>query len=54
MWYLLLYMYTVTTKLAHRLYYDATVVDYSLIIKFFNIGDVKYPAYARLHKDWNA
>ena len=44
-------MYTVTAKLAHRLYYDETVVDYNLIIKSFNIGDVKYPAHARLHKD---
>ena len=38
MWYLLLYMYKVTTKLAHRLYYDATVVDYNLIIKFLIFG----------------
>ena len=44
-------MYTVTTKLAHKLYYDVTVVDYNLIINFFNIGDVKYPAGARLNKD---
>ena len=45
-----LYMYQVTTKLGHRLYYDATIVDYNLFVKFFNIGDVKYPACARLHK----
>ena len=44
-------MYKVTTKLAHRLYYDATVIDYNLIIKFFNIGDVKYPASTGLHVD---
>ena len=44
-------MYTITAKLAHRLYYDATLVDYNLIIKFFNIEDVKYPTHARLHKD---
>ena len=44
-------MYTLTSKLAHRLYYDATVVDYNLNINFFNIGDVKYPAHTRLHKD---
>ena len=34
-------MYKVTAKLAHRLYY-MTLVDYSLIIKFFIIHDVKY------------
>ena len=31
-------MYTITAKLAHRLYYDATVVDYNLIIKFVILG----------------
>ena len=44
-------MYQVTTKLAHGLYHDASVVDYNLFINFFNIGDVKYPVHARLHKD---
>ena len=53
-WYLLLYMYTVTTKLAHRLYYDATVVDYNLIINLFIIGDVKYQAHARLCVNWDS
>ena len=38
-------------KLAYGLYHDATVVDYNLFIKFFNIGDVKYPASARLNKE---
>ena len=36
-------MYKVTklvNKLAQQLYYDATVVDYNLFIKFVNIGDV--------------
>ena len=47
-------MYKVTTKLAHRLNYDATFVDYNLFINFFNIGDVKYPASARLNVDWNS
>ena len=42
-------MYKVTAKLAHRLYYDVTVVDYNLIIKFFNIRDVKNLASARLN-----
>ena len=41
-------------KLAHGLYHDVTVVDYNLFIKFFNIGDVMYPAHERLHKDWNS
>ena len=45
-------MYKVTAKLAHRLYY-VTVVDYNFIIKFFIIGDVNYPASARLNVDWN-
>ena len=40
-----------TTKLAHGLHHDATVVNYNLFIRFFNIGDVKYPAHTRLHKD---
>ena len=40
-----------TVKLAHGLCHDATVVDYNLFIKSFNIGDVTYPANARLHKD---
>ena len=44
-------MYKVTANLAHRLYYDATVVDYNLIIEFFKIGDVKYSASTRLHVD---
>ena len=44
-------MHTVTAKLAHRFYYDAAVVEYSLIINFFKIGDVKYPIHTRLHKD---
>ena len=39
-----------TTKLAHRLYHDATVVDYNLFINFFDIGDVKYTAHARLQR----
>ena len=47
MWYLL-YAHKVTTKLAHRLYYMITVVDYNLKFKFFIIGDVNYPASARL------
>ena len=42
--------YTLTAKLAHRLYDDSTVVDYNLFIIFFNSGDVKYPAHARLQK----
>ena len=29
-----------TAKLAHGLYYDATVVDYNLILKFLIIEDV--------------
>ena len=37
-------------KLAHGLYHDATVVDYSLIFKFLIIGGVKYPARPRLQK----
>ena len=41
-------MYTLSAKLTHGLYNDATVVDYNLFIKLFNIGDVKYPAHARL------
>ena len=41
----------IRTKLAHGLYHDATLVDYNLFIKFFNIGYVKYPASARLHVD---
>ena len=45
------YTYMLTAKLADGLYHVATVVDYNLFIKFFNIGDVKYPAHARLHKD---
>ena len=36
-----------TAKLEHGLYHDATVVNYNLFIKFFNIGNVKYPAHAR-------
>ena len=44
-------MYKVTAKLAHRLYYDANVLDYNLFIKCFNIGDVKYPASETLHVD---
>ena len=43
-------MYQVTAKLAHRLYYDATVVQTNLSIKF-NAGDVKYPAGGRYHVD---
>ena len=42
MWYLL-YRYKVTTKHTHWLYYVITVVDNNLKIKFFIIGDVKYP-----------
>ena len=49
MWYLL-YAYKVTAKLAHRLYY-VTAVDYNLIIKYFIIGNVKYPANTRLNVD---
>ena len=45
------YTYMLTTKLAHGLYCDATVVDYDFFIKLFNIGGLKYPAHARLHKD---
>ena len=52
MWHLL-YTYKVTTKLAHKLYYVADV-DYNLIIKFFIIGDVRYPAHARLNVNWNS
>ena len=44
-------MYTVTAKLAHGLYHDATVADYKLIINFFNIGVVKCPTHLRLEKD---
>ena len=40
-----------TGMLAHGLSHSATVVDYNFFIKFFNIGDVKYPAHAGLHKD---
>ena len=29
-----------TSKLAHGLYHDATVVDYNLFIKHFHIEDV--------------
>ena len=35
-------------KLAHGLYCDNTVVGYNLNFKFLVIGDVKYPAHARL------
>ena len=31
-------MYKVITKLAHKLYYDGTFVDYNLIIKFLILG----------------
>ena len=44
-------MYKITTKLAHGLYHDATVVDYNLNLKFLIIGDVKYPASTGLHVD---
>ena len=44
-------MYIVTANLVHRLYYDATVVDYNLIIKLFKIGDVKYLSHTGLHVD---
>ena len=44
-------MYQVTAKLAYRLPCVTTVVDYNLIINFFNIGDVKYPAGVRLNID---
>ena len=47
---MLLYMYTLATKLARGLYHDGTVVDYNLFIKFLNIGAVKYPAHARLQE----
>ena len=40
-----------TAKLASGLYHDATVVDYNLILIFLIIGDVKYPAHAKLQKD---
>ena len=43
-------MYTLTARLAHGMYHDATFVDYNVFIKLFNIGDVKYPAHARLQK----
>ena len=43
-------MYMLTAKLSHGLYHDATVVDYNLILKFLIIGNVKYPAHARLQK----
>ena len=36
-------MYLVTAMLAHGLHHSETIVDYILFIKFFNIGDVKYP-----------
>ena len=39
-----------TTKLAHGFYHDATVVQYNLSFKFLIIGNVKYPAHARLQK----
>ena len=39
-----------TARLAHGLYHDATIVDYNLILKLLLIGDVKYPAHARLQK----
>ena len=39
-----------TTKLAHGLYHDATVLNYNLIFNFLIIGDVKYPAHTRLQK----
>ena len=48
--FVIIYMYQVTTKLAHGLYQSATVVDYNLNLKFLIIGDVKYPACTRL---WN-
>ena len=47
---IVLYKYILTAKLAHGLHHDVTVVDYNLIIKFFNIGDVKHPAHTRLQK----
>ena len=43
-------MYMITAKLAHRLYLDATIVDYNLNMKFVIIGEVKYPACTRLQK----
>ena len=40
-----------TAKLTCGLHHDATVVDYNLFFfSFFNFGDVKYPAHARLQK----
>ena len=39
-----------TTKLAHGLYHHATVLDYNVISKYLIVGDVKYPAHARLQK----
>ena len=44
------YIYMLTTKLVHGFYYDATVVDYNLILKCLIIGDVKYPAHTGLQK----
>ena len=40
----------ITTKLAHGLHHGTTVVEYNVILKFLIIGDVKYPAHARLQK----
>ena len=40
-----------TTKLAHGLYHDATVVDYNVTKIFLIIGDVKYSACAKIVKD---
>ena len=51
MWYLL-DTNKVAVKHAHRLYYVITVVDYNLKSYFFIIGDVKYPASARLWVAW--
>ena len=41
-------MYQTTARLAHGLYHSATVVDYNLFILFFNVGNVEYPAHAKL------
>ena len=37
-----------TTKLAHGLYHDATVINHNLILRGLIIEDVKYPAHTEL------
>ena len=44
-----IYTYIVTAKHSHKVYYVILLVDYNLILlNFFIIGDVKYPASTRL------